>query len=1086
MRHIRLFVFAFVFLLSINLASAENMKFYNETTRTESIWWGLLGIPISHVADVTLLSPNPNYVIRGQERLVMEFSVNLFQDTYDDFFNNFTIYKLTNGKKLTRNYAIKSLRYAGNITVPTYNYTCYYIYPLGYPTEYCNRTQNGTKSIETYSWHREFLPINLNRGITRIGIFADVVNGDKCDGIPKLFDLDMNDWAVWTESLNINLTAFWKMNESAGNINDSLGLYNGTASGTGLVYQRKGVINGSIYSAGTGYFPTGATFSNGTYNKSFSIWVNVTASSGAGWVFGAGTTNENGKGIGIIPNYGTAGDLEIWGQGIDFTCVGRTFALNNFHHVAMTYDGITRRLYIDGDNCGNSTSALLTGTLPITIGADRNPAVQPLKGAIDEFGIWNRTLTTAEVLALYNGGAGITYEIPQVLANISVTLSSPTNGQLFNYSSINFTGYGNSTLDGQFNNFTIKIWNDDTGALYYNATQVITGNTSNATSWLLNIADADYRWNIEAVANNGSLVVSAPSNWSFTVDTTKPNITIYTPAAGQNFSTFNMPYNVTLNATIIDANLQYCQYANNDTDNATMNCNSLKNVTFNTGGWKTIRVWANDSVGNSNNASQTFFINYAQYFLNYDFYVYEGQSSRFYFNISADSITNVSNVTLFYNNTGYSMIGSFNSTYANFSTQVAAPLNITSSENKSFYVSYLYNNVAYNTTTYQQTLTYLQSFNLTSTCNRVDQAVLFTIMDEQNLTLLNETVDFNFNYRVGNSTEKAYFGTITNQNTFYLCMNTSLSNAYTLTYGELNYYMNAYALRKYYFFNNHVLTNATESIRLIDIAETDATTFTITFENNLFSPYTDHYAGLMRWYPELNDYYLVEMAKTDDDGKAVFRVKTNDVDYRIALWTTEGTLVYMNSPIRLSCSVLPCEYVWISPSTTALYNTLDSLTHYLSFNRTSKVFTYTYSDSSQAMSLMNLTVYRDTSYSSVPVCQDTSTNFIDVLTCDVSAYTGTLRAEVFRSASPSEAVAQLVANLGTALSDLAGGRTVGLFLSFILFVFAFISAIYNPIAAIVLGIASLVPSLYVGAFGYSTFIGIIVIGFAVIHFLRRS
>lgn len=33
----------------------------------------------------------------------------------------------------------------------------------------------------------------------------------------------------------------------------------------------------------------------------------------------------------------------------------------------------------------------------------------PLKGAIDEIGMWKRALTTAEITQLYNGGAGLQY-----------------------------------------------------------------------------------------------------------------------------------------------------------------------------------------------------------------------------------------------------------------------------------------------------------------------------------------------------------------------------------------------------------------------------------------------------------------------------------------------------------------------------------------------------------------------------------------------------------------------------------------------------------------------------------------------------
>jgi len=88
------------------------------------------------------------------------------------------------------------------------------------------------------------------------------------------------------------------------------------------------------------------------------------------------------------------------------------FPLNGFYHVALTWDGSTLQLYVDG-NLEASTNVgskpILYSDMPLAIGSHTSlyGFVRTFNGLIDEVEIFNRPLSAAEIQAIFNaGGAG--------------------------------------------------------------------------------------------------------------------------------------------------------------------------------------------------------------------------------------------------------------------------------------------------------------------------------------------------------------------------------------------------------------------------------------------------------------------------------------------------------------------------------------------------------------------------------------------------------------------------------------------------------------------------------------------------------
>lgn len=138
------------------------------------------------------------------------------------------------------------------------------------------------------------------------------------------------------------------------------------------------------------------------------LWVFPTVQSATPQVMiaRASTMNRNAWGLDL-----TSGEFRFWSNMVPGTDIAETsFAipLNTWTHLAASFDGTTKRLYVNGFEV--ISKGVLTAlvyepaTLPVIIGADlRNNIVRSFfRGRIDEVSIYNRALTADEIYTIYN------------------------------------------------------------------------------------------------------------------------------------------------------------------------------------------------------------------------------------------------------------------------------------------------------------------------------------------------------------------------------------------------------------------------------------------------------------------------------------------------------------------------------------------------------------------------------------------------------------------------------------------------------------------------------------------------------------
>lgn len=763
---------------------------------------------------------------------------------------------------------------------------------------------------------------------------------------------------------------------------------------------------------------------------------------------------------------------------------------NAWNHVVFKMtNGNPIQLWVNGVNAYNSSSQTYTSFI------NQNLMIFGATGAvgwgngisntyIDELAIWNRSLTNNEVLDLYNNGTGLFFTGSPPSTGVATTLLSPSTSYITSSNTINFTV--NSTITAgvaNLTNVTLYVWNASND-LNYSEFRTISGASYNTTNWGVLFGEGSYKWNALSSATPNATAWGA-SNFTFTIDQTGPVLNFTSPINGTIYPTLSVPYNVSYYHTIIENNPASCWY-NNETANVSLaNCGSNFSILWGAG-YHTVTLYANDTAGNiAVPVQDTVLINYIVPNLTFTSPVVEYQPFNATFNITANLINSAA-ANLTYNGSIYSMnLTTSNSTFASFRINGTAPGNLSANQIIPLLVNYTVNGDPYSFGPRNQTVLAITPIVVSTSCN--DKAMIFSAQDEQNLTALNISIDYNIKYGIGNNnTLKTVFGSLTNIGQFFVCINSTVSNAYVVGSGEIDYQSAAggYVLRRYYIFEDHVLTNATENITLFDLPNSAATSFLVEAKDQTLSPYVQKFLGLLRWYPQLNTYNLVEMAQTDETGRSIMRVKTEDVDYRVALWDVNGTLIKLNDPTRFACLTQPCTYSFTVFPSDQDFTSITGIQQSLTFNETSSKFSFIWNDPSQRTQTMNMTIYRETGLSIGQVCESIGTGATGAIqSCDLSGYTGQFRAVIYRTASPALPINQLVWNIGQAISTVAA--RMGLFISAILAIAGFFIGIFNPIIGIIMQIVSLVPSLYLGSITQSVIIGAAIMGVVVIHFMRR-
>ena len=214
------------------------------------------------------------------------------------------------------------------------------------------------------------------------------------------------------------LHGYWNADD---NPNDSKGTYNGVLT-NGATYGT-GIINdGFSFDGVNDFVDMGDVLDfDGSTPFSISLWVYLSSVSGVQMLISKQSQAASKVGYSIflsagrfnflLANYRTTNNILV-------NAVTTVPAINTWYNVVVTYDGSKNAtgggviFSINSVNEVNINENNLTGSTSnstsFNIGA-RDSTIYYTNGNIDEVGIWNRVLTSAEITELYNGGEGLQY-----------------------------------------------------------------------------------------------------------------------------------------------------------------------------------------------------------------------------------------------------------------------------------------------------------------------------------------------------------------------------------------------------------------------------------------------------------------------------------------------------------------------------------------------------------------------------------------------------------------------------------------------------------------------------------------------------
>jgi len=224
----------------------DNVKHYDSVTREVTLkncnlWIGTCLIDGDTIGKARLNTPLNVIVGQGYQK-VAEFDLSAYQD-YNDALKQFSFEDMKDGRtKINREYDLKYKTYE-DVLVEEFKSQCEEILNLknsSYET-ICEQIKIGEHYEKQEVWNK-ISPADLKKNeVFTIGVFTEVKKGDYVDWIPTIYGVEVEEWASWTESLNVDLELYYKLDETTGAVEDAHGTNDGTA-----VNVVQGVGNGKI------------------------------------------------------------------------------------------------------------------------------------------------------------------------------------------------------------------------------------------------------------------------------------------------------------------------------------------------------------------------------------------------------------------------------------------------------------------------------------------------------------------------------------------------------------------------------------------------------------------------------------------------------------------------------------------------------------------------------------------------------------------------------------------------------------------------------------------------------------------------
>lgn len=741
--------------------------------------------------------------------------------------------------------------------------------------------------------------------------------------------------------------------------------------------------------------------------------------------------------------------------------------IGDWHLITITWDGTNERVYTDGtlSNTAGMTGVTKNMSGYFTMGASYTGAFSNyLQGWMDDFCIWNITLPTDSITALYNGGVGAAC----------------------------YTSATNFTITG-----TVNVFNATIGSTVYNATSgtIITGILSTDTTPYNITINAENKFTISKVNYN----VTSDLNVNFTeypkvfvhndwnlsaLNGITLNINNYNYSNVSGYFTF-VPFNTTVNVSVSALNyisrIIEWNFANQNNLNTTI-WQSVVNLTAyqiitgaNISSWN---ISTPHGVISTTTQNLTLRPNID------DTYTLQAKSLNYVdqnrtFTVSA--LSHNYNVTFYssvLNMTVYSTLGSPITTYVmNLTAIGSGHKQVANTTN-----GYIEFNLLYNDS--YLILLDAESYSLANATFNISQGVQYSVY---NFTIpTTNSITFNFYDEITQNILSginitieligqyvSYNGTTTTGQYF---KDLITPDSYTIRYEGLGY------VERFYYFTLVNRTTNELDLYLLQSSSSDNVTATVYDEGG----HTVENANIkvLRYDIISNSYILQEMRLTNNEGQALLHLQLNAEFYKFYIEYPLGTTKLTTSPRYVTTNTIVFEINLNTLFASKFFNSL-GVDHTLSFNNNTNNFRFDYNDNLNTMYQSCVNIYRKTIATSSLYNSSCSVSTSGSILLGVEEINGTTyeaNAYLYFNETPYFAESAI-----HSFDEKAQSGKLGIFIAIILTIVAIGVSAFNPIIVLIM---TPLPVLALAITGFIDIpvwiiIGIVVSGIIVAFLLSR-
>ena len=322
------------------------------------------------------------------------------------------------------------------------------------------------------------------------------------------------------------LAAYWSFDSSSNfNVPDVGG--STLTKGNGASWSASGKFGGalslnggsqSLYDTSSpSYLPVG----NSSYTQS--VWFKPNVVSGGGGLVGWGDYFSSRR-VNALRLYQNSGGFRHYWWGADLDCTGAQCPISTgtWYHVASTWDGTTRKLFVNGVLKRSDTPGANNATAA-NFHIGKTCCSEFFNGLIDDVAIYTRALSAGEVAELANSSIPTNSAVPAVsgIARTGETLDASTGSWTGSPSSYTYQWKRANTADGTYSNISSETSNryiltdDDIGS--YIKVSVVAVNGAGVSSAALSAATSIVVDLAESVVPTTTAPVATANGFTFTI-----------------------------------------------------------------------------------------------------------------------------------------------------------------------------------------------------------------------------------------------------------------------------------------------------------------------------------------------------------------------------------------------------------------------------------------------------------------------------------------------------------------------------------------------------------------------------------------